>query len=71
MRNAIVVPIATHLKGEYLIQFIATTVCKTVSLRGVVANIIVLFTVLKEEDQCHFDVSQDIANNQLIIEDSK
>lgn len=62
--------IATHLKGEFVLQLVATTPCKKVSLRGIISNVFIVLTVLSKEKELHFDVFQNIKTNHLIIENS-
>ena len=64
------IPIATHLKGEFVLQLVATTPCEKVSLRGTISNVFIVLAALSEEKELHFNVSQNIETNHLIIESS-
>lgn len=66
-----VISIATHLKGEYVAQLAATTVCNSIILNDYELSILIILPILKERSQDHFNIAQDISNNRLIIKESK
>lgn len=70
MQNLYKVSIATYFKGEYLIQLIITTPCKAILFKGIISNIFVVLVALNAEKEKHFNVFQNLIQNQLIIEES-